>query len=149
MRALHEEILRLRNSAIAHFGRGAFLVDGPVYKEAVILNVLSTGEEQKLQVSVYTQRAANRANLSRQIANLIERRLADVMERFEPLQLAVRNSLDNAIEQDPSLLSRLTDYQFDIDGFFAPARLAEHHRQWVSSGGVSGQQTDATYTSGD
>lgn len=144
-RALHDEVLRLRSSVVAHFGRGDLLTEGPFYKEAVILNVFAVGTEQKHQVSVYTQRTANRVRFARRLAVLIDHRLADVMERFEPLQISVRNSLDEALANDLDLFGRLAAYEFDIDGFFATKGFAEHYRQWVEKGGVSGRQTDATH----
>lgn len=144
-RILHDEILRVRSSVVAHFGRGDFSNDGPFYKEAVVLNVFAVGTEQKHQVSVYTQRTANRVHLARRFAALIDRRLVDVMERFEPLQVSVRDSLDEALSTDPGLFSRLAEYEFDVEGFFATEGFAQHYRRWVESGGVSGQQTDATH----
>lgn len=143
-RALHDEILRLRNSVVAHFGRGDFLAEGPLYKEAVILNVFAVGAGQKHQVSVYTQRTTNRAGFAQRFTALIDSRLAEVMERFEPLQLAVRDRLEEAASADPSLVGRFAAHEFDVDAFFATKGFADQYRTWVEHGGRSGHQVDAT-----
>ncbi|MGZ7870378.1 hypothetical protein ACXR8U_32635 (plasmid) [Methylobacterium radiotolerans] len=38
-RAVHEEVLRLRNAAVAHFGRGESLPDSPLVREAVVVSL--------------------------------------------------------------------------------------------------------------
>lgn len=129
---------------VAHFGRGDFLTDGALYREAVVLNVFAVGIEQKHQVSVYTQRTANRASLVQRFVALIDRRLADVMERFEPLQAALRDRLEEAAIADPALAKRFVAHEFDVDAFFVTKDFADHYRRWVELGGVSGRQDDVT-----
>ena len=143
-RALHDEIVRLRNSVVAHFGRGDFLSEGPLYKEAVVLNVFAIGSAQKHQVSVYTQRTSNRADFARRFSALIDRRLVDVMERFGPLQIAVRDRLEEAATADPDLVGRFATLEFDVDAFFVTKGFAVHYRRWVERGGLSGQEVDVT-----
>lgn len=57
-RAVHEEAVRLRDAAVAHFGRGETLSDGPLVKEAVVYSLLGSESSRKIQIRVYTTRGA-------------------------------------------------------------------------------------------
>lgn len=142
-RALHDEILQLRNAVVAHFGRGDFLADGPLYKEAVILHVFALGDEQKHQVNVYTHRTANRVVFAERFASLIERRLVVIVERYQALSLAVRDELVAATTAEPGLVKRFAANEFDIDAFFATPGLAAAYRDRVERRAVV-DMTDAT-----
>ena len=130
-RALHDEVLKLRNEVVAHFGRGGFLDDGPLYKEAVVLHVFDSGGAQKDLVNVYIHRKANRAAFATRFADLIERRLALVVERYGALSLSVRDQLMAAVQDDPGLLPRFAAHQFDPGPFFETPGLAQAYRDGV------------------
>lgn len=112
-RATHNEVKRLRNGAIGHFGRGEELKDGPLVREAVILSFT----RQQRQLGVYTVRAQHKAGLSARLAHLIEVRLREIADRQDGLFNKVDALLSAALKADPTLGPSLPQFEFDLHGF--------------------------------
>lgn len=131
-RATHDEIKRLRNGAIGHFGRGEGLPDGALVREAVILSFT----QQQHQLGVYTVRAQHRAGLSARLIDLIEVRLREVADRRDALFETVDTLLIAAVKADPSLGPSLPQFEFDIDTFCGNSDAAERLRAQLERGEV-------------
>lgn len=112
-RATHDEIKRLRNGVVGHFGRGEELNDGALVREAVILSFT----RQQRQLGVYTVRAQHKAGLSARLIQLIEVRLREIADRQDPLFEKVDTLLFAAVKADPTLGPSLPQFEFDVDSF--------------------------------
>jgi hypothetical protein len=127
-RAVHDQAVRLRDSVIAHFGRGDALADGPLVREAVILSLFSSETGPKKQVSVYTTRAQHKVHFSAQLIPLIETRLAHLAARHQQLFDEADRALGEAVRSDPDLGRSLRDHEFDVDAFCASPDAAARMR---------------------
>lgn len=141
-RAIHDEAVRLRDSAIAHFGRGEGLADGPLVREAVILSLFVLDGRPKKQVGVYTARAQHKVAFGARLAALIETRLTQLAARSQPLFDEVNQALDAAVRADPALGRSLRDHEFDTDAFCASPAAAARLRAQFDDGAME----DMDYT---
>jgi len=135
-RATHIEALGMRNSAIAHFGRGEALPGGPLVKEAVILSLFASTAGRKKQVGVYTTRAQHKVAFAARLAGLIDARLADLETRYQGLFDEADAALERAVRADPALGRSLPRFEFDVGAFCESRAAADHLRAQLEAGTV-------------
>ncbi|MFM2279978.1 MAG: hypothetical protein RLZZ444_2209 [Pseudomonadota bacterium] len=131
-RATHDEVKRLRNGAIGHFGRGEELQDGALVREAVILSFT----RQQRQLGVYTVRAQHRAGLSARLIHLIEVRLREIADRQDALFDKVDALLSAAVKGDSALGPSLPQFAFDADSFCGNPDAANRLRAQLERGEI-------------
>ncbi|MBN8814514.1 MAG: hypothetical protein J0J06_03585 [Sphingomonas sp.] len=133
-RAVHDEAIALRSGCIAHFGRGEDLTDGPMFREAVLFNLLLVDGAPKKQVSVFSTRAHHKVAFAARLAPLIERRLKEIADRIDRLFEAVDVELERAGREDADLRESMGRYEFDVDAFAGSAEGAAALRLQLASG---------------
>lgn len=133
-RAVHEEAVGLRNAAVAHFGRGESLPDGPLVREAVVVSLFWSEEGSKTQIGVYTTRAQHKVAFAARLVALIEVRLEQLADRQQSLFEEADRALDEALRSDPALRQILRDHEFDVDAFCASPETAAALRSQLTTG---------------
>jgi hypothetical protein len=136
-RATHKEAMRLRDEAIAHFGRGEGLAEGPIAREAVLFSLFAGEGRQGIQVGTYTVRAQHKVAFSARLAALLKTRLGEIMARAQPLFDAVRDAFEEAGAEDPALRAAIGDYVFDVEAFCASPEAARQMRAELDAGFVT------------
>jgi hypothetical protein len=132
--AVHREAIKLRDTTIAHFGRGEALAEGPIVKEAVILSLYKAPSGLKKQIGAYTTRAQHKVAFAARLGALIEIRLSEIDSRHQRLFDDADAALETALRNDPELGPRLPGFHFDVDAFCAsPAAAAEIRKQLASN----------------
>lgn len=133
-RAVHNEAIKMRDSAIAHFGRGDFLKEGPLLRQAVLVTLIRTPDGPKHRAGVYTTRAKHKAAFANRLAGLIETRLHDLEQKTQTLFDAANAALDAALKADPAFGSAVRDSEFDVDAFCSSSDAAELMRAQLAIG---------------
>lgn len=131
-RATHNEVKRLRNGAIGHYGRGEDLQDAALVREAVILSFT----QKQRQFGTYTVRAQHKVGLSARLTQLIKVRLRQIADRKDALFEKVDTLLIAAVKSDPALGPTLPQFEFDIERFCGNADAANRLRAQLERGEV-------------
>ena len=124
LRAAHRAIKTLRNSDIAHYGRGEHLSDGPLVREAVLFTFWRGSDRVREQMNVLSTRAAHKVGVQRQLRDLLRAQLDRLAASEQDILDAVRDELERAVRSDDQLGHTLPRFPFDAYAFCATADAA-------------------------
>ncbi|MEW6629120.1 MAG: hypothetical protein AB1431_20290 [Pseudomonadota bacterium] len=114
-RAIHQEAMDLRNTAIAHFGKAATLPDGALVREALVMRPIAGGTH----FAFFAARRQNRAHFAADLLALTETvqdlAFAAVQARYAEIGAAVRAAAE---ARDPLLIDILRRFPFSGADFF-------------------------------
>jgi hypothetical protein len=133
-RATHDDAMKMRDSAIAHFGRGESLLDGPIVREAVLLSLYRSATGPKKRIGVYTVRAQHKVGFAARLIALVVTRLAQLEERYQRLFNEADQALEMAVRQDPALGRSLPGFEFDAEAFCGSPEAATRLRAQLEAG---------------
>lgn len=133
-RKIHQEAVALRNSTIAHFGRGEELSEGPIVREAVLYSLFKSPTGPKNRVGVYTSRAQHKVAFASRLASLIDIRLGEILDRQQRIFDYADEALISALKTDPALGSSLPDFKFDPSAFCPSPEAAARMREQLETG---------------
>lgn len=124
LRAAHRVIKKLRNSGVAHYGRGEHLPNGPLVREAVVFSFWRSEGRVKDQVNVLSTRAQHKVSVERQLQELVRAQLNRLARSEQDYLTAVREELENAVKADGDLGRMLPTLPFDPYAFCASPEAA-------------------------
>lgn len=124
LRDAHLTLKTLRNSDIAHYGRGEHLEEGPLVREAVLFTFWRGNGRVREQINVVSTRAAHKTGVQRQLHELIQAQLDHLATSEQSILCAVRDELECAVRSDDQLGHALPRFPFDPYAFCATAEAA-------------------------
>lgn len=99
LHATHNDVMTLRNEAIAHFGTGAALPDGPLIREGVLRHV---GNE-RVRYVFRSGRAQHQVGFDQRFLDLAMATIAELQPKATEAFDAIDEELAHALESDPNL----------------------------------------------